>query len=200
MSSIQEEYVSDGGVVGPIEEHVNVGDVLEEQVLDGDVGEMSFIITRKSRSNFAAANPPDKSKLDSSPEEDDDCVFIDGAPKCPVAPNRSLSIYSLSDAWTRKNLQKSHSKFSGTSTSWHMFLQPELHCKQCSFPQSSTIIFIGDQAYINKCTNTNVWLNGDFVEGFAMLLYHYSHSSGMLTATDKFLPQLVHVAHPKQTH
>jgi hypothetical protein len=31
------------------------------------------------------------------------------------------------------------------------------------------------------------------------LLYHYLHSSGMLTATDKILPRLVHVAHPKQT-
>ncbi len=72
--------------------------------------------------------------------------------------HRSLSKYSLSDAWTRNNLTSSHSKFSGTSTSWHKFLQPELHCKQCSFPQSSTIIFIGDQAYFNKCSNTTVWL------------------------------------------
>jgi hypothetical protein len=198
MSSFQEEYVSDGGVVGPIEEHGNVGDVLEEQVKDGDVGACLSLSPVNLDQDFAAENPPDKSRLDSSPEEDDDCVFIDGAPKCPVAPNQS-SMYSLSDAWTRNNLQTSQSKFSGTSTSLHNFLQPELHCKQCSFPQSSTNIFIGDQAYINKCTNTNVWLDGDFVVGFSTLLYHYSHSSGMLTATDKFLPQLVHVAHPKQT-
>ena len=30
-------------------------------------------------------------------------------------------------------------------------------------------------------------------------MYHYSHSSGIPTATDKILPQLVHVKHPKQT-
>jgi hypothetical protein len=98
LSSIQEEYVSDGGVVGPIEEHVNVGDVLKEQVKDGDVGACLSLSPVNLDLDFAAANPPNKSRLDSSPEEDDDCVFIDGAPKCPVAPNQSLSIYSLSDA------------------------------------------------------------------------------------------------------
>jgi hypothetical protein len=59
--------------------------------------------------------------------------------------------------------------------------------------------FIGDQAYLNKCSNTTAWLDGDFIEGFATLSYHYSHSSGMPTATNKDLPQLVHVTHPKQT-
>jgi hypothetical protein len=142
--------------VGPTEKHVNIGDVLEEQVKDGDVGACLSLSPVNLDQDFAAANPLDKSRLDSSPEDDDDCVLIDGAPKCPVAPNQSLSIYSLSDAWTRNNLQTSHSKFSGTSTSWHKFLQPELHCKQCSFPQSSTIIFIGDQVYLNKCSNTTV--------------------------------------------
>ncbi len=31
------------------------------------------------------------------------------------------------------------------------------------------------------------------------MLYRYSHSSGMLSATDKILPQMVHDSHPKQT-
>jgi hypothetical protein len=145
---------------------------------------------------FAAANSPDKSKLEDP--DDNECVLIDGPHKSPEAPNRSLSKYSLSDAWTRNNLTTSHIKFSGTSTYSHKFLQPELHCKQCSFPQSSTIIFIGDQAYFNKCSNTTVWLDGDFIECFATLSYHYAHSSGMPTATGKDIPQLVHVKHPKQ--
>ncbi len=153
--------------------------------------------------NFAAANVginyPEKSRVDSSPEDEEYCVLIDQPLGQPLSTNRSLSKYSLSDAWTRENLSTFHSKFSGTSTSWHMFLQHELHCKQCSFPESVTTIFIGDQAYINKCTNTNVWLDADFLEGFATLLYHYSHSSSASSATDKDLPQLVHVSHPKQT-
>ncbi len=139
--------------MGPIEEHVNVGDVLEEQVKDGDVGTCLSLSPVNLDQDFAAANPPDKSSLDSLPEEDDDCVLIDGHHKSPMALNRSLSKYSLLDAWTRNNLTTSHSKFSGRSTSWHKFLQPELHCKQCSFPKSSTIIFIRDQAYLNKCSN-----------------------------------------------
>ena len=155
LSSIQEEPpVPDGGcVVGHIDQHVKVEDVIEEQV---KVGASLSLAPVNLDQDFAAANSPDKSRLD--PEEDEYCVLIDGPHKSPVAPNRSLSKYSLSDAWTRNNLTSSHSKFSGTSTSWHKFLQPELHCKQCSFPQSSTIILIGDQAYFNKCSNTTVWL------------------------------------------
>jgi hypothetical protein len=88
---------------------------------------------------FEAANSPDESKVDT---EDNEVVFIDGPHKSPVAPNRSLSKYSLSDAWSSNNLISSHSKFTGSSTSWHNFLTPELHCKQCSFPHETTIIFI----------------------------------------------------------
>jgi hypothetical protein len=131
-------------------EHVKVGDVIEEQV---KVGAPLSVAPVNLNQKFAAANSPDKSRLD---PEDNECVLIDGPHNFPVAPNRSLSKYSLSDAWTRNNLTTSHSKFSGASTSWHKLLQPELHCKQCSFPHSSTIIFIGDQSYLNKCTNTTV--------------------------------------------
>jgi len=198
LSSIQEEPPDPdgcGGVVGHIDKHVKVGDIIEEPV---KVGASLSVAPVNLDKKFAAATSPDKSRLDSE-DEDNECVLIDGPPNSPEAPNRSLSKYSLSEAWTKNNLTTSHSKFSGTSTSWHQFLQPELHCKQCSFPHSATIIFIGDQAYFNKCTNTTVWLDGDFIEGFATLSYHYSHSSGMPTATNRDLPQLVHVTHPKQT-
>ena len=105
----------------------------------------------------------------------------------------------FSDAWAMKSLAKSHSKFSGRSTSLHMLLSPELHCPTCSFPESITTIFIGDKDYIHKCTNTNVWLDGDFLVGFTAVLYPYSHSSFCApSASEKDLTHLVHVTHPKQ--
>jgi hypothetical protein len=68
-----------------------------------------------------------------------------------------------------------------------------------SFPQSSTFICIGNKNYINKCSNTNVWLDGNFIAGFTMLLYHYAHSSGTsLVGNEKNLPQLIHAIFSKQ--
>jgi len=137
LSSIKEEPPDPGGgggVVGHIDKHVKFGDIIEEQV---KVGASLSVAPVNLDKKIAAANSPDKSRLDS---EDDECVLIDGPHNSPVAPNRSLSKYSLSDVWTKNNLTTSHIKFSGTSTSWHQFLQPELRCKQCSFPHSSTII------------------------------------------------------------
>jgi hypothetical protein len=80
-----------------------------------------------------------------------------------------------------------------------MFLNPEVHCVSCSFPQSSTFICIGDKNYINKCSNTNIWLDGNFIAGFTMLLYHYAHSSvTSLVGNEKNLPQLIHAIFSKQ--
>ncbi len=80
-----------------------------------------------------------------------------------------------------------------------MFLNPEVHCVKCSFPLSSTFICIGDKNYINKCSNTNVWLDGNFIAGFTMLLCHYAHSSGTpLVGNKKNLPQLIHAIFSKQ--
>jgi hypothetical protein len=80
-----------------------------------------------------------------------------------------------------------------------MFLNPEIHCVKCSFPQSSTFICIGNKNYIYKCSNTNVWLDGNFIAGFKMLLYHYAHSSGTpLVRNEKILPQLIHAIFSKQ--
>jgi hypothetical protein len=80
-----------------------------------------------------------------------------------------------------------------------MFLNPEVHCATCSFPQSSTFICIGNKIYINKCSNTNVWLDSNFIAGFIMLLYHYAHFSGtQLVGNEKNLPQLIHAIFSKQ--
>jgi len=101
LSSIQEEPPDPdggGGVVGHIDKHVKVGDVTEEQVKAGaSLSAAPVNLDQK----FAAANSPDKSRLDS---EDNECVLIDGPHNSPVAPNQSLSKYSLSDAWTKNNL------------------------------------------------------------------------------------------------
>ena len=82
LSSIQEEPVPDGGVIGHIDQHVKVGDVIEEQV---KVGASLSVAPVNLDKKFAAANSPDKSRLDS---EDNECVFlIDGPPNSPEAPN-----------------------------------------------------------------------------------------------------------------
>jgi hypothetical protein len=127
------------------------------------------------------------------------CVMFDEPVGYPEASNHSLEKYSLAEAWKMDALVTSHRKFSGSSTSTHMFLNPELHCATCSFPQYLTLIFIGDKNYINKCSNTNVWLDSNFIAGFAMLLYHYAHSSGTpLIGNEKNLAQLIHATYSKQ--
>ncbi len=123
--------------------------------------------------NFAAANEVDvgnHSNPESTSSDSEMCVVFDKPVGYHEASNHSLEKYSFAEAWKMDALVTSHSKFSGRSTSTHMFLNPEVHCATCSFPQSSTFICIGDKNYINKCSNTNVWLDGDFIAGFTMLL------------------------------
>jgi hypothetical protein len=60
-------------------------------------------------------------------------------------------------------------------------------------------ICIGDKNYINKCSNTNVWFDGNFIARFTTLLYHYAHSSGTsLVSNEKNSPQLIHAVFSKQ--
>ncbi len=50
-----------------------------------------------------------------------------------------------------------------------------------------------------SCSNTNVWLDGNFIAGFTTLLYHYAHSSGTpLVRNEKNLPQLIYAIFSKQ--
>ncbi len=131
--------------------------------------------------NFAAANEVDVGNHfnPESPSSDSEmCVVFDKPVGYHEASNCSLEKYSLAEAWKMDALVTSHRKFSGRSTSTHMFLNPEIHCASCFFPQPSTFICIGNKNYINKCSNTNVWLDGNFIAGFTTLLYHYAHSSG----------------------
>jgi hypothetical protein len=127
------------------------------------------------------------------------CVVFDKPVGYHEASNCSLEKYSLAEALKMDALETSHSKFSGRSTSTHMFLNPEVHCVSCSFPQSSSFICIGNKNYINKCSYTNVWLDGNFIAGFTTLLYHYAYFSGTsLVSNENNLPQLIHAIFSKQ--
>ncbi len=152
--------------------------------------------------NFAAANEVcvgNPSNPESPSADSEMCVMFDKLVGYPDASNHSHEKYSLAEAWKIDALVTSHSKFSGRSTSTHMFLNPEVHCVKCSFPQSSTFICIGNKNHINKCSNTNVCLDGNFIAGFTPLLYHYAHSSGTpLVGNEKNLPQLIHAIFSKQ--
>ena len=90
------------------------------------------------------------------------------------------------------------SKFGGKDISYYDLLAPELHCARCSFPELTTHILIGNMSYINKCTNTNVWIDHDLIIGFVTLLSHSAHSTAHSSSTpfgnNKALPQIIHVS------
>ena len=142
----------------------------------GSCGCLSFF--RVHSSKFSGGKSPEKSRSDSPSKEDTYCVMFDKTFRYQKYTNWTFSKYSISEAWAIEHLAKSHSKFNGLrakshskfnglSTSSHMFLHPDLRSETCSFPESDSTIFIGDQDYTLKCTNTNVWLDGDFLEEFA---------------------------------
>ena len=199
LAPIQEQSVQEGGGLEPIEQQVQEADVNVGACLSPEMSPVNL------DQNFAATNVggidgnPSEESRHNSPSDDAYCVMFDKPVGYPTFNNQTFPQYSISDAWAMKSLAKSHSEFSGRSTSLHILLSPELHCPTCSFPESITTIFIGDKDYIHKCTNTNVWLDGDFLVGFTTVLYPYSHSSFCApSASEKDLTHLVHVTHPKQ--
>ena len=117
-------------------------------------------------------------------------------------PNAVFQKYTFSEAWKLKPLvYLQQSKFCGRDISYHDILTPELNCAKCSFPELTTQIHIGDMNYINKCTNTNVWIDHDLIIGFVTLLSHFAHSTAHSSSTpfgnNKALPQIVHVSASK---
>jgi hypothetical protein len=181
-----------------------VNDPIAMKVEKGDLGPCHSpkLFPVNLDENFAAANEVgvgNHSNSESPSADSGMCVMFDKPVGYPEASNCSHEKYSLAEAWKIDAIVTSYRKFSGRSTSTHMFLNSELHCVTCSFPQSSTFICIGNKNYINKCSNTNVWLDGNFITGFTMLLYHYAHSSGtQLVGNEKNLPQLIHAIFSKQ--
>jgi hypothetical protein len=122
-----------------------VKDTIAKQVEKGDLGPCHS--PKLSPVNldeyFVAANEVGVGNHPSpeSPSSDSEmCVMFVKPIGYPEASNRSLEKYSLTEAWKMDALVTSHSKFSGRSTSTHMFLNPELHCVTCSFPQYLTFI------------------------------------------------------------
>ncbi len=77
-------------------------------------------------------------------------------------------------------------------------MSPELHCARCSFPELTTLIDIGNMSYMNKCTNTNVWIDHNLIIVFVTLLSHFAHTSAYSSSTpfenNKVLPQIIHVS------
>ncbi len=67
-----------------------------------------------------------------------------------------------------------------------------------SFPNNTVLIPIGEKSYTNVCTNTDVFLDGDFISAFASLVCHHNHSttSTVPIKSGKVVPQLTHVTIP----
>jgi hypothetical protein len=61
------------------------------------------------------------------------------------------------------------------------------------------MIPIGEKTYTNVCTNTDIWLDGDFISAFAWLVCHNNHSlvSRALMKSGQDVPQLTHVTFSK---
>ncbi len=56
---------------------------------------------------------------------------------------------------------------------------------------------------MNKCTNTNIWIDHDFIISFVIVLSHFAHSSAQHSSStpvgnNKALPQIVHVNYCKE--
>jgi hypothetical protein len=68
-----------------------------------------------------------------------------------------------------------------------------------AFPHTHVMIPLGEKAYTNVCTNTDVWLDGDFISVFASLVCHNNHSlvPRALIKSGQDVPQLTHVTFPK---
>jgi hypothetical protein len=107
--------------------------------------------------------------------------------------------YSAADAWINGNIAKYQRKLSGRRFADFKFLYPHLEYSTCAFPHTNVMIQIGEKAYTNVCTNTDVWLDGDFISAFASLVCHNNHSlvQTAIMKSGQDVPQLTHVTYPK---
>ena len=118
-------------------------------------------------------------------------------------PNAMLQKYTYAEAWKLEPLVYCHQpKFgAGKDQSFNCHLAPELHCAICSFPELTTLINIDNMSYMNKCTNTNVWIDHDLIIGFVTFLSHFAlfpaHSSSTPVGNNKALSQIAHVSSSK---
>ena len=121
------------------------------------------------------------------------------------APNAMYHKYTYAEAWKLEPLVFCQQpKFgAGKDQSFHDHLLPELHCARCSFPELTLQIHICNMSYMNKCTNTSVWIDHDFIVSFVTVLSYFAHSSAQHSSStpvgdNKALPQIVHVSYCKE--
>jgi hypothetical protein len=97
------------------------------------------------------------------------------------------------------NIAKYQRKLSGRRSTDFYFFYPVPGCSTCVFPHKNVMIPIDEKAYTNVCTNTDVWLDGDFISASASLVCHNNHSlvQTALMKSGQDVPQLTHVTYPK---
>ncbi len=116
-----------------------VKDPIAKQDEKGDLGSCHYpkLSPVNLDENFVAANAVGVGNHlnPESPYSDSEMCVMFGKPVGYLeVSNYSLEKYSLAEAWKMAAGVTSHSKFSGRSTSTHMFLYPEFHFVTCFFP------------------------------------------------------------------
>jgi hypothetical protein len=156
--------------------------------------------------NFAAENFEESNvRLDSPDSPFATNKGIDEIPhethktKVSIKYKKFCKQYAIADAWINGNIAKYQWKLSGRRFADFKFLHPYLECSICAFPHTNIMIPISEKAYTNVCTNTDVWLDGDFISTFASLVCHNNHSlvQRALMKSGQDVPQLTHVTFQK---
>jgi hypothetical protein len=127
-----------------------VNDPTNKKVEKGDLGPCHSpkLSSVNLDENFAAANGVgvgNHSNPESPSSDSEMRVMFDKPVGYPEAFYCSHEKYSFAEAWKIDALVTSYSKISGRSTSTHMFLNPEVHCVKCSFPQIFNIYLYWQQ-------------------------------------------------------
>ncbi len=120
--------------------------------------------------SFAAEESKEKSDRPGSPWASNKGLYVllkNHKAKVPIMHNKFWKQYSIADAWLKGNIAKYQRKLSGRRSADFKFLFPCLECSTYAFPYNESFVPIGEKPYTNVCTNTDVWLNGDFNSAFA---------------------------------
>ncbi len=151
--------------------------------------------------SFAAEESKEKSDRPGSPWASNKGLYVplkNHKAKVPTMHNKFCKQYSIADAWLKGNNAKYQQKLSGRRSADFKFLFSRLECSTCAFPYKGSFVPIGEKSYTNVCTNTDVWLDGDFISAFASLVCHNNHSLSPTAPINsgKDVPQLSHVTFP----
>lgn len=66
------------------------------------------------------------------------------------------------------------------------FIYPTLECDCCHL--GSSLISVGDESYLNACSDTKRWYEHDFISSFGALASHHAHS---ISKEDISIPNVV---------